>query len=396
MKKVTIVGVGMGHGSVTIDGLHAIVGAQALIGAPRLLELFAGPHQSTCAAYLPDAVQAAVRESGQDRLAVLVSGDTGFFSAAEGLNAALRQADVELIPGVSSLNYFFSRIRRPWQDAALVSCHGRQANLADTVRRNRQTFALTGGNVSSLARELEAAGFGDLLATTGESLGTGQERICPRRVFELSQATVDPLSVLLVENPAFDARIPSGLPDESFLRGNVPMTKAEVRAVIASKLNIAPGDVCCDVGAGTGSVSVETALAAYRGGVYAIDSNEEAIDLVQKNARAFHVGNLKTILGSAPEALLGLPTLDKAFIGGSGGHMREIVAALLSNNPHIRLVTTAVSLETAVLALDAFQAHGLEAEAVQISVSRTRAAGGLHMHLAQNPVFIINGGNADA
>ncbi len=117
---------------------------------------------------------------------------------------------------------------------------------------------------------------------------------------------------------------------------------------------------------------------------------------MQKNARAFHVGNITTITGKAPEALDGLPALDKAFVGGSGGRLREILSTLIVNNPEIRIVVTAVTLETATLALDAFREHGGEAEAVQIGVARTRAAGNAHMLIAQNPVFVLSGGNADA
>jgi precorrin-6Y C5,15-methyltransferase (decarboxylating) len=396
MKKITIVGVGMGCGSVTAEGMHAIAQAEMLLGAPRLLELFASPEQATCPAYLPDAVQKTVCETDISRFSVLVSGDTGFFSAAEKLLEAFAGAEVTLIPGISSLNYFFSRLKRPWQEAALVSCHGRQANLVDTVRRNRLTFALTGGNVRSLARELDAAGFGKLDAYTGENLGSGKERIRAMSAAELSQAEIEPLTVLLVENPAFDARVRTGIADESFFRGSVPMTKAEVRAVVASKLCVSPGDICCDIGAGTGSVTIETALAAYNGHVYAVDPNPEAIGLVQKNARAFHIGNITSITAQAPEALDKLPVCNKAFIGGSNGRMHDIVSALIRNNPQMRIVATAVSIETANLALAALNEHGIKASAVQIGVSRTRAVGGVHMLIAQNPVFVISGGRADA
>ncbi|MEL7607987.1 MAG: precorrin-6y C5,15-methyltransferase (decarboxylating) subunit CbiE [Bacillota bacterium] len=392
MKHVSIVGIGMGAETVTREGYRAIEKADALVGASRMLEPFVPLQKQAYGEYLPDRVADVVSGSAHRSFAVLVSGDTGFYSAAEGLAAALCDFDVTLIPGVSSLSYFFAKLNRPWQGAKLLSCHGREANLADAVRRNRLTFALTGKNMDTLAARLEDAGFGDLTATVGENLGAPDERILALPVFKLRGAAVGPLAVLLVENPGFDGRVRLGIPDGEFLRGGVPMTKSEVRAVTLSKLSLRPDAVCCDVGAGTGSVTVEMALCVHEGRVFAIDKNEEAIALVRENCRAFHIGNVFPVLGSAPDALEGLPRLDAAFIGGSGGDMGGIVSALLSNNPQIRIVINAIALESAAAAIDAFKRNNLQPEIVQVGCARARAAGGLHMMTAENPVFVISGG----
>ncbi|MGJ4851854.1 precorrin-6y C5,15-methyltransferase (decarboxylating) subunit CbiE [Bacillota bacterium Meth-B3] len=392
MKSVTIVGIGMGAETITAEGLRAVERAQALLGAPRVLGAFPREDRPVYPAYAPDKVREIVEKSGLERFAVLVSGDTGFFSAAEGLAFALAAYDVRLIPGIPSIACFFARLKRPWQEAAILSCHGRAANFTDAVRRNRLTFALTGGNVDALARSLADAGLGGLAATVGENLGTEGERIFTLPVGELARTPVGKLAVLLVENPDADARVRFGIPDEAFLRGDAPMTKAEVRAVSMSRLAPDPGAICCDIGAGTGSVTVEMALAAYAGHVYAVDQKEEAVSLIAENCRRFHIGNVTPILGGAPEALEELPPLDAAFVGGSGGAMAGIFEAILSKNPSARVVVNAVALETLNAALAAFKAHGIAPEIIQLGAARAKNAGGLNMMLAQNPVFILSGG----
>lgn len=392
MKHVSIIGIGMSADTVTQEGFAAIQNADALIGAQRMVDAFASIQKPCYTEYLPGCVAGVVAGSEHQRFAVLVSGDTGFYSAADGLASILSDYHVTIIPGISSLSYFFAHIKQPWQDAKLISCHGRNANLTDAVRRNRLTFALTGGNVNALAAQLADAGFGALTAHIGENLGSSDERIFPLTVTELCDAAVGSLAVLMVENPGYDGRVRFGISDEEFIRGGAPMTKSEARAITMSKLALWPNAVCCDVGAGTGSVTVEMALAAYEGHVYAIDKDEKSIELVKQNCRAFHVGNVSTICGIAPNALTDLPTLDAAFIGGTGGSMQEIVSALLRNNPHIRIVANAVALESAVAAIDAFSQNKRTPDVVQVSCARAKAAGKLHMMTAQNPIFIISGG----
>jgi precorrin-6Y C5,15-methyltransferase (decarboxylating) len=392
MKQVAIVGTGMGPNTLTAQALRAIEQADALIGAPRLIAQFEKLGKPSFAQYAPQAVAGIVNGHEYERLCVLVSGDTGFFSAANGLRIALKDHIVEWVPGISSLSYFFSKIMRPWQDAKVISCHGKSANIVDTVRRNRITFTLTGGNSAALAEELTDYGFGELAASIGENLGFPDEQIRTMPISQVSAAKIDGLAVLMVENPGYDKRSLSGIPDEKFVRGSVPMTKAETRAVTISKLALPPNAVCCDIGAGTGAVTVEMALAAYEGHIYAVDKNEEAIRLVQANCRAFHIGNVKTVLGQAPEALKEMPPLDAAFIGGSAGSLTEIFDALLLNNQSVRIVVNAVALETVHQAMQAFAKRNIEPDVVQISAARANPVGNLHMLQANSPVFILSGG----
>ncbi len=395
MKQVSIVGLGMSPATLTAEGRQAVEQADILIGASRLLALFKNLAKPSFAEYTPEKVASIINQQPGTRFCVLVSGDTGFYSAAEGLCKELKDYSLTLIPGISSLSYFLARLKQPWQDVAAVSCHGRKTNLVDAVRRNRLTFALTGGNIAEIGEQLTWAGFGDLLAQVGENLGMPEEKILTLPVSALSTAGIGPLAVLLLENPHHDRRIRCGIPDEEFIQGSLPMTKAETRAVTMSKLGLFPQAVCCDIGAGTGSVTVEMALAAYEGQVYALDKSEEAIRLVTANCRAFHIGNVTPVLGLAPEVLEKLPPLDAAFIGGSSGLLKDIFKALLIKNPHIRMVVNAVTLETLHEAAQSFIRHDINPDIIQIGVIRTNQVGNLHMLQGNSPVFILSGGRND-
>ena len=197
--------------------------------------------------------------------------------------------------------------------------------------------------------------------------------------------------MLLIEREALPPRRTPGLPDDAFIRGAVPMTKQEVRAAALAKLAVAPTDTLWDVGAGTGSVSVELALAAPAGQVYAVECNPEACALIQQNREKFSAYNLTLLEGKAPEALDALPAPDAVFIGGTKGNMAVVIDAVLHKNPSARLCIAAIALETLSAAVAALTAHGLAAEVTQIAVSRTKAAGSLHLLMANNPVFLITG-----
>lgn len=392
MKQVIVIGSGMSAATLTAEGRRAVEQADALIGAPRLLAQFAELAKPSLAEYAPEAVAHIINTTAYEHYGVLVSGDTGFYSAAEGLSAALAGCPLTFIPGVSSLSYLSARLKRPWQDVKVVSRHGRGANLVDAVRRHPLTFVLTGGNLAELGDELVRAGYGELTAHVGENLGLPEERILTLPVSRLSMTEAGGLAVLLVENPACDRRVRCGIPDEEFTRGDAPMTKAEVRAVTMSKLALHPQAVCCDIGAGTGSVTVEMALAAYEGQVYAVDKSEEALLLVAANCRAFHLGNVTPVCGAAPEVLAELPSFDVAFIGGSSDRLKEIFDLLIIKNPHIRIVVNAVLLETVHEAAEAFAAHGIVPAIVQVGITHARPLGSRHMLQAGSTVFILSGG----
>ena len=225
----------------------------------------------------------------------------------------------------------------------------------------------------------------------GESLGTPDEKIHFGTAQELAGQAFASLSVLLVEHAVHPERRTPGLPDEAFIRGEVPMTKQEVRAAALAKLAVRPADTLWDVGAGTGSVSVELALAAPQGHVYAVECEPDACALIRRNREKFAAWNLSLIEGRAPAALEALPAPDAVFIGGTKGSMAAVVDTVLAKNANACICIAAIALESLSAAIAALTAHGLSAEVTQLAVSRTRPAGRLHLLTANNPIFLITG-----
>jgi len=393
MKKVAIVGTGTGKDTLTSEAMEVIKDAEVLIGAPRALEPYKDMGKPSYPYYLSKDIAALIAGEAAERFAVLVSGDVGFYSAAAGLAEALKEYDLRFIPGISTVNAFFAKFKLPWQDAAFISAHGRETDVTGAVRRNRLTFCLTGNNVCEIGMALTETGFGSVKTYIGENLGAECERVYKGVAEDLTKAEYPSLTVLLFVNETFDDRTPTGLPDGSFSRlAGIPMTKSETRAVVLSKLSLRPADICWDVGAGTGSVTVEMALNAYRGHVYAVERREDAMPLIGQNCKSFHLGNVTCICGEAPGALEPLPPPDAVLIGGSGGELGGIISVVMRKNPDARIAVTAVTVETVSSALSAFTRAGLEAEITQLNTARVKRAGGLHLMEAQNPVTILSVG----
>ena len=395
MKEINIIGMGMSEKTLTAEALALINDADILIGAKRLINEFSELNKPSYNAYLSNDILEIIEKTDAEKIAILVSGDVGFYSAAEKLTETLKDYSPNLIAGISSVSYFFAKCSLPWKDANLISCHGLDTNIVSSVRRNRFTFALTGKNIPELQKELVKYGFGDLKVWIGEDLGSDEESIQESMISDLEGKEFSSLTVLIIENPDFDSRIRTGIPDEEFIRGKVPMTKSEVRAVCLSKLALSPTDIAYDIGCGTGSVTIEMAFSAYDGKVYAFDKNEEAIALLEQNCQKFHLDNVEALCGLAPECLKDLPVPDVAFIGGSSGNMEEIVSYLHGINNEMRFVITAVTIESAMAGLDSLKNVGISGDIVQVAVSKGRQIGDLHMLMAQNPIFIISGSGQD-
>ena len=395
--NVTLIGMGSGQPeNLTLQGLAALRQADLILGARRLLSVLpAGCTENRAAAYRPDEVAELLQASGAENAVLVYSGDTGFYSGASSMMEKLEALGVRarVLPGLSSIQLLAAALGRPWQGWNLVSAHGRTCDPVAECMQGRPTFFLTGGSEdpATLCAQLEAEGFGDVQGVVGQCLGTPEEKLFRGSVKELAAGRFNSLSVLLVEAAEVLPRRAPGLPDEAFERGDVPMTKQEVRAAVLAKLAVRPEDILWDVGAGTGSVSVELALAAPRGRVYAVECRPEGCALIKANREKFRTRNLVLVEGLAPDALSDLPAPDAVFIGGSKGSLAAIVDAALDKNPDARICVSAIALETLSAAVAALTAKGRTVQVSQIAVSRAKAVGGLHLMMAQNPIYLITG-----
>ncbi len=404
--EVFIAGIGPGSEALQTQEVRAAIErADCLIGARRMLDAVARPQQLTIDAIAPEAIASHIAQHPECGVfCVVMSGDTGFYSGTKKLLPLLKECRVRVLPGLSSMSYLCARLGVSYEDAVPVSLHGRDLDIAREVRRRRKVFTLVGGDggMQALCERLTQAGLGHVRIAVGERLSYPDEAITRGTAQELRSHTFDKLSAALIENDTPGEIVTPGLPDEAFLRelepGKlVPMTKSEVRSVCLSKLQLTPNAVCWDVGAGTGSVSIEMARLCADGTVYAIEKNEQAQALLEKNRESFSASNMQIIPGPAPEACRALPAPTHAFLGGTSGSVRDILALLLEKNPHVCIVATAVTLES-VSALSACMEDFEAAECVSVQVSKAAALGQYHLMQAQNPVYIftLQNGGTDA
>lgn len=391
-RLFTILGAGSGQpADLTRQVRQAMAQCTLLLTTARLAgQLGALGKMQVCAAgKLADTAIAAP----DARVGILVSGDAGFFSAAQSLRAALApHGDVDVLCGLSSMQLLCAKLGVSYDDVVWLSLHGRKGSLLGPVSYNRKVFALTGGeqNAQALCRSLADAGLGGVRVSLGENLGAADERIRTGTAEELAGEQCGSLAVMLVENQQPGQ---TGLPirDSDMERGNVPMTKQEARWVGVNLLDLRPDDIVYDIGAGTGSVSLEMARRASV--VYAVERSVEGIALIERNRRALGCYNVLPVEGEAPDVLQTLPAPDAAFIGGSGGTLYETLSMLKERSPKVRVVVSAVSLETlsdAQIALGALDFAQITV--TQISAVRGQKDNGSTIFHANNPIYLLYGG----
>ena len=316
----------------------------------------------------------------------VVSGDPGFFGIVRALGAAAGPERLDVHPAPSSVALAFARLGLPWDDALVVSAHGRDPRPAiNTALRHPKVAILTEPRAPAAAIAEALAGRTVLVA---EALGTAAERI-RRAAPGLEYA--EPNVVIALDPRVAAARATRwALPEDAFEHRNGLITKAEVRAVALAALGPGTGDLVWDVGCGSGAVAIE--CARLGAAAIAIDADAEAIALTERNAGA-HGVPVRLVHGAAPEALAALPDPDAAFVGGGGAALDAILDILAPRTRRAVVVAVAL-LERIAPTLDRLASHGLEATATTIQASRVRPLAGGHRLAAENPVTVITGRRA--
>lgn len=393
-REIFVIGIGMGNQKyMTKEAIQVIKEADVLFGAFRMLNSIHISNKPKIELYKKEEILEYLKEHiAYRKIAVLVSGDVGFYSAANGFLQYFKQEKVTYICGISSLSYLCAKIGKSWEHVKVVSNHGKQANTIDAIRRYFEVFSLMGGkdSVKNLMQELIYYEYTKLRIWIGENLGYETEKIYVGSPEDFLCQEFDTLCVVLIENPDATTDL-DRLKDEEFIRGAVPMTKEEIRTVSISKLGLKKDSILYDIGAGTGSVSIQAAMKMYEGCVYAIEKKPEGVSLIKKNMKKFKVSNIKVIKGTAPEALNDLPMPTHAFIGGSSGSLSEIIKLLFRKNPNIKLVINAITLETITQTLLLLKELSItNYEITQLQAAKSKTVGNHHMMIGQNPVTIIS------
>ena len=391
-RTVNIIGIGMGGNGLTLSAKQRIDDSDLIVGAKRMVESVAAGKR-VLEEYRSDEIIDYLEKNPEYRnVSILMSGDIGFYSGAKKLLERIdrEKYEVNTEPGISSAVYLCSKIGVSWQDVYMTSAHGREANLIGLSRIHGKVFTLLSEEESVHAMAKQFIDYDmDVRITVGQDFGYETEEIFTGSPKDVLEHGFGKLCVALIQNDFPIRSNPISIPDEEFTRGDAPMTKSEVRALSVAKLKICDDSVIYDVGAGTGSVSIEMALCAVNGMVYAIEKEDTAADLIEVNKLKFKTSNLQVVRGLAPEAMEDLPTPTHAFIGGSSGNLKDIVACLLKKNPQIRIVINSVTVETLEETTQVVKEFDLvEEEITCVNVSKARKLGKYHLMTAQNPVYI--------
>ncbi len=399
--EISLVGIGMGAaGNITLEAKQAVREADVVFGARRLLATVDTNAVKEEYYLARDIIPYLKSHAEYQRAAVVLSGDSGFYSGANKLaqqineelkNKSMR-GSLKIISGVPSVSYLAAKLQMPWQDAKIASLHGRDENVCQIVRRNKKTFLLLSGkeDLERICGELMENNLRGVKIHAGFSLSYPDEKIFSFSPECLPNDLPKGLYACFIINENADKEtLTHGICDDLFVRGNVPMTKEEIRCVAVSRLNLAENAIVYDIGCGTGSVAIECARLSERIKVYGIEKNPEGARLIRENMKKFSVTNIEVIEGSAPEALQGLEPPTHVFIGGSGGSLKEILESIMEKTKSARVVITAVTLETVAEINDILKTMPVSDESItQIQASRGKRVGGYHMMQAENPVYI--------
>jgi precorrin-6Y C5,15-methyltransferase (decarboxylating) len=394
MKLVSVIGVGMGNPeNMTIEARRAIDAADVIIGSQKVVEqLELKEEKDAFFENRSEKIKVFIDNSKYSNYAVVFSGDVCFFSNGKKLLDILdeRLYDIRCFQGVSSVAYFASKIGVSWGNTHIVNVRGLEDNIASVVRRNKRVFALTNDNAAKICSVLNARGLGNVNVCVAQRLSFKDEKITSGYACELIDADFDKQTILYIENKfAYDGYI--SIESDEFVRGNSSVLSKEIRACAMSELALKTDDICYDIGAGNGSMSVEMALAAYKGKVYAVELNSLGTQLILDNCEKFQVDNVYITKGKVNEAVAELPKPDAVFIGNSGGFMNVALDTVLNKGDDIRVVVAAFSLEELNKTTTIFAERGMEYVKIkQLSVASCHSEKDSKLN-ADTPVFLVSG-----
>ena len=410
---ISVIGIGLdGRKGLTKNTQEIIEQATVLAGSKRHLSYFtAHPAKKLVLANLDSGIDAIAHLNlGNQTIVILTSGDPLFFGLGRLLLERFKASQIEFYPHLSSVQLAFNRLKIPWQDASLISVHGRSTDqLVKLLKQGKEKIAvLTDGknNPGAIARLLLALELSvNYSFYVCENLGAVTEknsRFPPEEIPQLSKLNTEDFSALNVlilvraaqpNNLDLDDLPLIGLPDHSFLSfGDRPglITKKEVRLAILGELALQPQQTVWDLGAGTGSVSIEIARLCPTSQVFAVEKTSMGSTLISKNSQRFKVDNVNSINGKAPDVLLSLPKCDRIFIGGSGGNIVEILDVCSQKlNEQGRIVMAFTTIEYQIQAINWLNNNNWQYRLLQLQISRSIPISHLTRLNPLNPVTII-------
>jgi precorrin-6Y C5,15-methyltransferase (decarboxylating) len=402
MKPVTIIGMGMTLEDLTAKHLEIIDKADILVGGMRLLNLFkeSRARKKVIGKDIDGVVSFVENEGKNKRVVVLASGDPMFYGIGRRMVDAIGAKNTLIYPNISSIAAAFARIKEPWDDVCVISLHGRknESELFKALEENNKIAVFTDpkNNPAWMAARLLENQFFNFQICVLEALGSKSEKVNWYTLAEAAKKKfADPNMVVLKRssNAAEDEkRLVLGTPDNWFDHDQGLITKSEVRAITLSKLRLAEDHILWDLGAGSGSVSMEASLIIKMGKIFAVEKNSERIEHIKNNKKRFGIGNLTAIQATVPEDLEKLPRPDRVFIGGGGRQLKPIITAAAQYlQPKGVMVINTVLIPNAEVARATLEKLGFNTEVIQVQINRSRQMPWAERLEALNPVWIISG-----
>lgn len=416
---IYIIGISVeGKTSLSQKVLRIIENANLLVGGKRHLSCFPEfkGKKVVIGSKLDEIVKRVQGFKGskvQGSAVVLATGDPDFFGIADFLIKKLGRDKIEIIPNVSTMQSAFAKIKENWNDARFLSLHGRKRvqgfkgsgvqgnDIFDEITKYDKVGIFTDpeNTPSKIAQALLNKGIKDYTVYVCEDLGTEKEKITQGTLSKIIKKEFSSLNVMVLIRQTktynlqiADCNYPFGIPDPAFSHSKGMITKEEIRVISLSKLRLKEDSILWDIGAGSGSLSIEASLIAKIGMVFAIEKDRQRIGHIERNKKRFGVANLEIIHAAAPLGLKNLPLPDAVFVGGGGRDIGEILKVsskkLIKNG---RLVVNAITLETVSIAYEFFKKHKWKTEIVSVNIAKTKNFSHLNLFHAFNPVFIIVG-----
>jgi precorrin-6Y C5,15-methyltransferase (decarboxylating) len=402
LKPIAIIGMGLSPQDLTGRHLQIIKQADILVGGGRLLDYFkdSPAHKKIIDKHIHEAVDFIKARMATQSIVVLASGDPLFFGIGSVLVNALGADNVVIYPNISSIAAAFARIKEPWSKVRVLSLHGRRSEreLFKALGEENVVAVFTdpARNPAWIAKKLMEENRVDFKIWVLESLGTPAERVnCYRPLQAAAMAYAEPNLVIIKkttgDQPA-EQPLHLGMPEHCYAHERGLITKSEIRAITLAKLRLLPHHILWDLGAGSGSISVEAALLVNRGKVFAVEKNPARIKQIEINKGRFGIANLEILHASAPDGLVQLPHPDRIFIGGGGQALKTIITSAVSYlKPEGRIVMNTVLLPNIQTATSTLVALGFTTDVVQVQINRSRQMPWAERLEAQNPVWIVTG-----
>ena len=402
MKTVTIIGMGLTPQDLTAEHLKVIEEADILIGGKRLLDYFeqCSAQKKTIDKNVKGVIDFVKKHMASRSIVVLASGDPLFFGIGARLVKALGADNVVIYPNISSVAAAFARIKEPWSNVRVISLHGRnnESVLFKALEKENIVAVLTDpkNNPARLAQRLIEEDFINLKMCVLESLGTAAERFDWYSLDRAAGTLLSEPNLAILKRGTEDLKekkaLHLGLPDNYYHHQQGLITISEIRAITLSKLRLLTDHVLWDLGAGSGSISIEASLLVPSGRVFALEKNPQRIEQIEINKRRFGVKNLEIVHAVLPEGLEGLPRPDRIFIGGGGRELENIInSAVTFLKPDGLVVVNTVLMRNLQTATEALRTLDFKTSMVQVQISRSQPMPWGDRLEAQNPVWIVSG-----